>query len=143
MIFGEGSSDLYFQQVGLQVGELLGMPVFNSVGKIEVKADHVVIERNLEDEVEIWKLPLPAALSVTTDINQPRLASMKEILKAGKKPVAEWKLADIGLTETGAGVDVLSTTAPRKVDRKKIIIPGSTDEAVQTLIGYLSKDGVL
>lgn len=143
VLCGEGSSDLYFQQAGLQLGEILDLPVFNAVGKITPVSNSVVIERNLEDEVEILDVPLPAVLSVTTDINQPRLASMKEILKAGKKPVTEWKLADLGFSETKAGVEVLSTTAPRQVERKKIVIPGSADEAVQTLVGYLSKEGVL
>jgi len=143
VLCGEGSSDLYFQQVGLQLGETLGLPVFNAVGKIDAGADRLVIERNLEDEVEILELPLPAVLAVTTDIHQARLPMMKDILKAGKKPVTEWKIADLGLNDLKAGVNVLSTTAPRHVERKKVIISGSADEAVQTLLGYLSKEGVL
>ena len=143
VVCGEGSSDLYFQQVGLQVGELLGWPTINAVGKIEAAGNSVVVDRNLEDEMEVLEVPLPAVLCVTTDINQPRLPSMREILKAGQKPVAEWKLADLGLPELEAGVEVTSVTAPRQVLRKKILIEAKAEEAVQTLIGYLSKDGVI
>jgi len=98
ILFGEGSADLYFQQTGLQVGERLGLPTLNAVSKIEVEGGKLVIERSLENEVEVLEVGLPAAFSVTTDINQPRLPGMKEILKAGKKPVTEWSLADVGVS---------------------------------------------
>ena len=144
VLFGEGSGDLYFQQVGLQVGELLGIPTFNAVSKIDVVDGKLTVERSLENEIDVLKLSMPAALSVTTNINVPRFPSMKEILKAGKKPVTEWSISDLSLSsELKASVDVLSVKAPKAADRKKIQIDGKPEEAVQTLIGYLSKEGVL
>lgn len=144
VLFGEGSGDLYFQQVGLQVGELLGQPTFNAISKIDVTENGVVVERSLESEIDVLSLPLPAAFSVTTDINIPRLPTMKEILKAGKKPVTEWSLEDIALSgDSKPRVDVLSVRAPKAADRKRIMIEGSPENAVQSLIGYLSKEGVL
>ncbi len=144
VLFGEGSGDLYFQQVGLQVGELLGKPTFNAVSKIDVEDGKLIVERSLENEIDVLSIPMPAALSVTTDINVPRLPSMKEILKAGKKPVTEWSLGDLESTgDFTSRVDILSVKAPKAADRKKIQIEGKPEEAVQTLIGYLSKEGVL
>jgi len=95
VLFGEGSGDLYFQQVGLQVGELLGKPTLNAVSKVDVENDALTVERSLENVIDVLSVPMPAALSVTTDINVPRLPSMREILKAGKKPVTEWTLGDL------------------------------------------------
>ncbi len=144
VICGEGSSDLYFQQVGLQLGELLGLPTTNAVSKIEVLDGKLVVERSLEDEVEVLETTPPAVISVTTDINQPRLPTMKEILKAGKKPITEWKLSDLELTgKAKKQIEVLSVRSPKQVARKRIKITAKPDEAVQTLIGYLSKEGVL
>jgi len=144
VICGEGSSDMYFQQVGLQLGELLGIPTINSVSKIEMTDGKLTVERSLEEEVEVLDVPLPAALAVTTDINQPRLPTMKEILKASKKPVVEWGLKDLALSgEAAPSVNVLSTRSPKQVNRKQIIIPGSAPEAVQALVSYLNKEGVL
>lgn len=144
VICGEGSSDLYFQQVGLQVGELLDWPTTNSVTKIEIGDRGLVIERTLEQDVEILDVPLPAVLSVTTDINQPRLPSMKEILRAGKKPVTEWSVSDLTVEgDLENQVEVLSINAPPTVDRKQIMISGSSEEMVGQLISYLSKEGVL
>lgn len=144
VLFGEGSGDLYFQQVGLQVGELLGIPTLNAISNIEVTDDGLIIERSLENAIDVLSLSTPAALSVTTDINVPRFPSMREILKAGKKPVTEWSLNDLALaTEVKPRVDILSVKAPKAADRKKIQIEGKPEEAVQALIGYLSKEGVL
>lgn len=144
VLCGEGSADLYFQQVGLQVGEMLGLPTLNAVSQIHLEGTHLLVERNLEDEVEVVEVPLPAVLSVTTDINQPRLPTMKEILKASKKPILEWSLAELGLLEeVKRQVEVISVRAPHQVQRKNVVISGSPQEEVQALIGYLSKEGIL
>ncbi len=144
VICGEGSADLYFQQVGLQLGELLGLPTINAVSKVEVADGKLIVDRSLEDEVEVLETVLPAVISVTTDINQPRLPTMKEILKAGKKPITEWKLSDLELAgKAEKRIEVLNVRSPKQVDRKRIKITAKPDEAVQTLIGYLSKEGVL
>jgi len=144
VVFGEGSADLYFQQVGLQVGELLGVPVVNAVSKVSVEDGRVVVERSTEEDVQVLESSLPAALAVTTDICQPRLPSMKEILKAGKKPVTEWSLADLGLDlQAFRSTEVLAVRPPEQVERKRIKITGEADQAVQQLLNYLSKEGVL
>lgn len=144
VLCGEGSADLYFQQVGLQVGEMLKLPTLNFISKIEPEGDHLVVERSLEDEVEVLEVPLPAVLSVTTDITQPRLPTMKEILKASKKPATERAVADLGLQEeVRRRVETVSTRAPHRVQRKQVMIPGSPEEAAQALAGYLSKEGIL
>jgi len=144
VLCGEGSADLYFQQTGLQLGEKLGLPTFNAVSKIEPLDGALLVERSLEDEVEVLEVPLPAVLSVTTDINQPRLPSMKEILKAGRKPVTQWALADLGLANgLKSQVEVTSVRAPQHVQRKKILIPGAPAEAAQALAGYLGKEGLV
>jgi len=143
ILFGEGSADLYFQQVGLQVGERLGLLTLNAISKISIEQGGLLVERSLEDEVEVLEVPLPAALSVTTDINQPRLPTMKEILKASKKPVIEKTLAELGLEDPlNRQVEVLSTRAPHQVQRKKMVITGTPDEAAQALVSHLRREGV-
>lgn len=95
---GEGSADLYAQQVGAQLGELLNLPTVNAVSRLTVEGNKLIAERTLEEVVEVLEIQLPAVVAVTTDMNQPRLPGMKEILAAGKKPVTEWQLTDIDVT---------------------------------------------
>lgn len=144
VLTGEGSADLYFQQVGLQLGELLEQPVFNAVSRIETADGAVKIERSLEREVQVLRVPLPAVLAVTTDIHTPRLPNMKEILLAARKPVLEWPLGELGLAgKLSPAVEVISVHAPAPVARKHVLIEESADEAVRTLTGYLVKEGLL
>lgn len=149
VLCGEGSADLYFQQVGLQIGEILGLPTLNAISKIEPApgtggSDHLLVERNLEEEIDVLEIPLPAVLSVTTDIAQPRLPTMKEILKASKKVVVERTLADVGIQEeVKPRLETISTRAPHRVQRKQVMIEGSPEEAARALLDHLSKEGIV
>ncbi|MCR6546952.1 electron transfer flavoprotein [Dehalobacterium formicoaceticum] len=137
VLCGEGSSDLYAQQVGSQLGQLLGATTLNAVSKIIPEGNKLVVERTLEDEVEVLEVTLPAVLSVTTDINLPRIPGMKDILAAGKKPVTQWCLADIGTENIDCPTRSISTLAPEQTERKQIILEG--EEAVQKLYDAVFK----
>jgi electron transfer flavoprotein beta subunit len=144
VLFGEGSADLYFQQTGVQVGERLGWVTMNAVSRIEAQENGTLtVQRTLEQEIELLELPLPAALSVTSDIHEPRLASMREILKAGRKPMFEWTLADLGVVDLSETIEILKVEAPPRVARKQVMIEGSPEEAAKALLSYLRKEGVL
>ena len=132
VICGEGSSDLYAQLVGTLLGSLAGIPVLNAVSKIEVQGDNLVVERTLEREVEILELTLPAVISVTTDINLPRIPKLKEILAAGKKPVTTWNLSDLAELPA-SNIEVFETLAPKSIERKQIIYQDASDESIGKL----------
>lgn len=133
VICGEGSSDLYAQQVGLIMGSLLGYTTINGVSRIEPGDGCIIVDRVLENEVETLEVSLPAVVSVTTDINLPRIPQLKDILAAGKKPVTKWTLEDVGgLPE--AKVEVVSTLAPKSVERKGIVYGDASDENIAKLV---------
>ena len=138
VLCGEGSGDLYAQQVGVLLGEKLNVPCINAVSKIELDGDSVKIERSLEDEVEVLRVPLPAVLAVTTDINVPKIPTMKSILAAGKKPVDVMAPADVG----GVGdvvASMKSVLAPEQVDRLNMIIEGDSDDKIAAFVENLRK----
>jgi hypothetical protein len=145
VLCGEGSADLYFQQVGLQVGERLELPTLNAVSRVApLGEDRVLVERSLEDEVETLEAPLPAALSIAAEAYQPRLPTMKQILLAGKKPVTSWNLADLGFAgPPERRLEPLSTQAPPRAQRKQVAIGGTAEEAAQALVNALAKDGII
>lgn len=129
IICGEGSGDYYQQQVGNMLGYKLGWATLNGISKVEARQDKLVVERNTETEVEEYEVSLPAVLSVTSDINLPRIATFKEIMGAGKKPSTIWALQDLQ-TEPVRQVRFAEVLAPEQTDRKKIIVEGDTAEAV-------------
>lgn len=138
IICGEGSADLYAQQVGAQLGQLLNIPTVNSISKITQANGKITVERTLENEVETLELELPALVMVTTDINLPRIATMNHILAAGKKPSTVWELDDIGAADPQQTIEVIDMKAPPQVERKQDIVEGDTDEAIQEFISKLS-----
>lgn len=138
ILCGEGSGDLYAQQVGVLLGEKLHVPCINAVSKIERDGDGVKVERSLEDEVEVLRIPLPAVLALTTDINLPKIPTMKAILAAGKKPVDVISPADAGGLGTAAS-SMRSVLAPEQVERLNVIIEGDSDDNITAFVDHLRK----
>lgn len=136
ILCGEGSGDCYQQQMGNMLGKKLGWAVLNGISRIEPYPDRAVVERNTESELEEYEVAYPAVLSVTSDINLPRIASFKEIMGAGKKPSTIWSLGDLGI-EPEPKVACVSTLAPEQAERKKIIVEGDSDEAVGEFYSHI------
>lgn len=129
VLFGDGSADMYAQQVGLMTGYMLGIPTMASVGSVEVKDGALELSHVLEDRIEILQCETPAALCVTSDINTPRIAGMKDILAAGKKPVVEYAISDIEV-QPDPKSEVVSMLAIAQRDRMKTVLDGDLAEAV-------------
>jgi electron transfer flavoprotein beta subunit len=92
---GEGSSDLYAQQVGPRLAELLGIPCICFVQKLTLGEGKLTAERRVEDGVEIVEASLPALVTVLPDINTPRIPGVKDTLMASKKPVTTIKREEL------------------------------------------------
>ena len=136
VVFGEGSSDLYAQQTGSLVGALLGLPTMNAVSEVTPGEGSITVKRPLEQDVETLELTTPAVISVTTDINLPRVPKMKDILSAGKKPVEKRDLADVGGLPA-ASVKPQKTLAPQDTERKNVIFPDASPESIQELVATI------
>jgi electron transfer flavoprotein beta subunit len=145
ILLGEGSTDNYSGQVGPRLAEILSLPGVTYVRQLEVGDGKLKAVRSLEESFEVVETRLPALVTVVSEINQPRIPALTQILKAGRKPLKEWKGADIGLTTAELGEresKVLSNLAPVE-ERKKVIFGKTVDENVDNLINSLIKEGVL
>lgn len=138
VICGEGSGDSYAQQVGNILGGLLGWPTINAVSAASVENGVLKLQRSSERCVEILEASLPAVISVTSDINTPRIPSMKDILGAGKKPKTIWTAAEAGL-ELPDVSEIISLNAPEQAERKKQIMDASDDAAIAQFASELKK----
>lgn len=132
VLLGAGSSDRYAQQVGNQLGALLGLPTLNQVDAIEPDGGALRVRRVLEDAEQVLSVELPAVLSVTSGINTPRIAGMKDILAAGKKPVIEATAA-----LPASSTRLVSLMGAEQVDRRRQIVDGDPVEAAQQLAQFL------
>lgn len=138
IICGEGSGDLYAQQTGILLGEILGVPSINAISSIKIEGNSVLAERTLEQETQVLEFPLPAVVSVTSDINTPRVPTMKAILGAGKKPVNVQDLAAIGAKPEAASV-VVSILAPEAGHRENKIFQGDDEKALAEFTSIVGK----
>lgn len=148
ILCGEASIDGFSAQIGPRVAELLNIPVVTYARKISLEGNVVTVERTLEDRYETVKTKTPAIVTVTKEINEPRIPSLMAIMKASKKEIVTWKLADINVSlekvgETGSGVRIMDVLAP-KVERKKVVIEGeSPAEIAEKLVKALIQEGAV
>jgi len=145
VLCGEASLDSFSGLVGSRLAELLNLPQINSVKKIFVEANAVTAERTLEDAYETVKTKMPALITVTREINQPRIPSLMMIMKASKKEIVTWTLADLNIQKEKIEpkIKVVEVLAP-KTERKKILITGeNADEIAEKLAKALIQEGVV
>jgi electron transfer flavoprotein beta subunit len=106
------------------------LPQVGYASAVEIQNGTSRVTRSLEDGEEVLEVPLPLVVTVVADINQPRIPSVTQILKAGRKPQEIWELADLGI-EPGAAVETVSNLAP-ELQRQRVVVK-SNEEFTQVL----------
>ncbi len=91
------STDGYTGTTPVQVAELLGLPSVTFAKKVEITGDSVKVERQTESGYDEVESPLPALVTVTAGVVEPRYPSFKGIMAAKSKPVETLTVADLGL----------------------------------------------
>ena len=142
LLFGEGSTDNYTGQVGARVAELLDLPQIGYARKLEAADGVVRCERSMDDMLETLEAPLPAAVTVVSEINEPRIPGLMQIMKAKSKPMQVWSLADLGADAPAPVREIVSNLAEEQ-DRKRILFDGSAAEQADAFVNALIKEGVL
>ncbi len=141
ILLGEGSADNYSGQVGPRLAEILGLPQVTYVSSLELENDVIKAVRNLDDCFETVEVGIPAVVSVVSEINEPRIPSVTQILKAGKKPKEVFKPEDLGI-EITRSISTLSNLAPEQ-DRKRILFQDGADKDVASLVAALEAEGLV
>jgi electron transfer flavoprotein beta subunit len=144
LLFGEGSTDNYTGQVGPRVAELLGLPQIGYARNVEAAAEGGVVRcvRSMDDMLETLEAPLPAVVTVVSEINEPTIPGLMQIMKAKSKPLQVWSLADLGIEAPAPVRDVVSNLAEEQ-DRKHILFEGSAAEQADAFVDALIREGVL
>src|SRR5438105_5244299 len=112
------STDGYTGTIPAQVAELLNLPMVTFAKHIEVGPDKtsVKVQRQTEAGYDECEAPLPAVVSVTAGVVEPRYPSFKGIMAAKSKPVDQLTVADLGLDAgsvgwAGAGQEIVDVSA--------------------------------
>lgn len=95
VLFGRMATDTANGTVGPMTAELLDLPCVTAISQLEIAGGRGTARRELEGSAETMQFPLPAVLTIDEGIARPRLASLKGIMAAKKKPL-EVKPAQLG-----------------------------------------------
>ncbi len=102
---GMASTDGTMSVVPAMLAERLGLPQVTFASELTVDGGAVKIRRDGDTASETIESSLPALISVTDQINEPRYPSFKGIMAAKKKPVEQWGLGDLGVDAGQVGLD--------------------------------------
>jgi electron transfer flavoprotein beta subunit len=136
VILGKQAIDDDSNQTGQMLAALLGWGQGTFASKVEVSGESVDVTREVDGGLETVKLKLPAVVTTDLRLNEPRYASLPNIMKAKSKPLAQKSPADYGV-DTAPRLSVLKVAEPPK--RQAGIKVGSVDE----LIDKIRETGVI
>lgn len=117
VITGMASTDGTMSVVPAMLAERLGLPQVTFASELTVDGGSVTIRRDGDAASETITAALPALVSVTDQINEPRYPSFKGIMAAKKKPVETWGLADLGVDASQVGLDA-AWTAVQEITKR-------------------------
>jgi electron transfer flavoprotein beta subunit len=136
VILGKQAIDDDSNQTGQMLAALLGWPQGTFASKVEISGDKVAVTREVDGGLETVRLNMPAVVTTDLRLNEPRYASLPNIMKAKSKPLAQKTPADYGV-DTAPRLRVVKVVEPAK--RQAGIKVGSVDE----LVGKLKSLGVV
>lgn len=130
VIFGKQSIDGDNNQTGQMFAALAGMPQATFASQIKVEAHSVQVVREIDGGMQILSLPLPAVVTADLRLNEPRYASLPNIMKAKRKPLDVMTIADLGVNLKHHQT-LVKVTPP--AERKAGIMVASVAELVEKL----------
>jgi electron transfer flavoprotein beta subunit len=144
VICGRQAVDWDMGVTGSGIAELLGWPALTIGKDVQVKDGTIVVERVLMDGFETVEAPLPAVVTVSNELGEPRYPKLQQIMQAAKKQVSVWSAADLGLDASQLGADAKKLTLEKLYipvsDTHVEIIEGDTpEEKAQNLVKKLAE----
>jgi electron transfer flavoprotein beta subunit len=136
------STDGYTGTTPVQIAELLGLPSVSFSKKVAVADGKVKVDRQTEtgyDEVEV---PLPALITVTAGVVEPRYPSFKGIMAAKGKPVEQLTAADLGLEASSVGAagarqEIVSVVAAEERQAGEVVV--DEGDAHEKIVAFLEQ----
>lgn len=148
VLCGRQAADWDQGQVGCAMADYLDFSYISIVNKIDVFDKILRINRLTEDGYEIMEVSLPAVLTVTNEINQPRLTTVAGILKTTKMKIPTWSLSDIGvdpliLAEHSNPMELKKLYIPEVQVECQIVGGETPEDAALSLVGLLRSKKII
>ncbi|PYB69002.1 electron transfer flavoprotein subunit beta [Thermoplasma sp. Kam2015] len=133
VILGDQSADSYTGMLPGLISAGLGIPLLGNANRIDIEGKVVRITQVGETENVEMEAEMPVVVSVTQEINEPRLPPVLQIMAAGRKPIRTEKFDG-----SFSNVSVLSNLAPKSERKKKVF--EKVDEGVAEIVKVLKEE---
>lgn len=130
ILCGRQAADTNAGQVGLVIGEILAIPTVTLVQKIEPVDGSLKVEQILPEGYEVLEVPMPALLTVSSELYELRYPTLPALRAAQKKPITIWSAKDVGMDVGQIKRNKIVRLYPRVSGTKCEIIAGGTMEEV-------------
>ncbi|MDI2091183.1 electron transfer flavoprotein subunit beta/FixA family protein [Commensalibacter oyaizuii] len=130
VLMGKQASDDDTNAMGQILAAKLGWAQGTFISKLDINGDKALVVREVDDGQEVLELALPAILTTDLRLNEPRYASLPNIMKARKKPIDTVALADLGI-DTAVRLEVKSVKESSSV--RAGVIVNSVEELMDKL----------
>jgi electron transfer flavoprotein beta subunit len=129
VLTGRQAVDWDFGVTGTLIAEMLDAPVITFAKAVTVGDGKVTVQRVLPDAFETIEAPLPAVVTISNELGEPRYPKLQQIMAAGKKPVTNWAAGDIGIDASALTLRLtLEQLFVPVVDTKVELMEGDTPE---------------
>ena len=130
ILMGKQAIDDDMNATGQMLAALLGWPQGTFASRIAIEGGKLTVTREIDGGLETLELDMPCIVTTDLRLNEPRYASLPNIMKARKKPIETIKPADLGVDPAPRLRMVSVMEPPKRVAGKKV---GSVAELVQKL----------
>ncbi len=143
VLFGIKAIDNDSGQVGILVAEMMGLPHVSTITSLTMGDGTLTAEREIEGGKEIVEATLPAVLTCQKGLNEPRLPSLPNIMKAGMKPMETVTCADLGIEAPVNLVQIKQYAPPAARGECKMIDAEDPAAAARELARLLNEEAKL
>ncbi len=136
------STDGYTGTLPVQVAELLGLPCITFAKRVRIEGGKVLVDRQTEAGYDEVECPLPALVTVTAGVVEPRYPSFKGIMAAKSRPIEQLKVADLDLSPDdvgwpGAGQEIVSVEPAEARQAGEIVV--DEGDGHQRIVAFLEQ----
>lgn len=144
VLSGSQSSDAGGGMIYAMIAAALGLPLVSWINEITVEGNVLRGKRGSDVGYDVIEAALPALASVTQTAHEPRYPTLPNIMRAKRKEIATWTLADVGVEASQVGLGAARTTVtgserPQTQRQTEVYKPASGDEAAKYIADYLER----
>lgn len=143
ILCGREAADTDSGQTGSGIAELLGIPSVTLARKIKVSDKLATVERVVSDGIEVLEVPLPALVTVSSEVGTLRTAALAGIMAAQKKPMQTWNAQELGVDPSKLKKTVLVGLTQPVRESKCDVVKGATPDETAAALALKLKEAKL